>query len=270
MGSNLSLTPRLPEPWIYTTGQQAGQPTPAFYRFILNLLSLAGGSASFSLEQLILLVTATPQASPQIVEQLKLDLATLSALVAAGRPSAEAPNPVLALLYAMPNLAPAIQEVSRRLDQLTAFMAAPPPPSATFAASLSPVAINTVFGGPESGGSANPAFRSLVAADIPALSYISYATAQTLTTPQQAQAQSNMGLGSMATQAANDVDITGGTIEGTEIITAPTLVSRLGTPTAGARSMVSDASVTTFASIVVGLGTNTVPVYADGSNWRIG
>ena len=38
----------------------------------------------------------------------------------------------------------------------------------------------------------------------------------------------------------------------------------------GARSMVSDATTTNFASIVVGGGSNTVPVYSDGTNWRIG
>lgn len=38
----------------------------------------------------------------------------------------------------------------------------------------------------------------------------------------------------------------------------------------GARRMVTDATVTTFASVVAGGGTNIVPVYCDGTNWRIG
>ena len=38
----------------------------------------------------------------------------------------------------------------------------------------------------------------------------------------------------------------------------------------GARSFVSDANATTFASIVAGSGANNVPVYSDGTNWRIG
>lgn len=43
------------------------------------------------------------------------------------------------------------------------------------------------------------------------------------------------------------------------------------TPFAGARSMVSDATSTTFGSVLVGGGTNIVPVYYDGvSHWRIG
>lgn len=36
------------------------------------------------------------------------------------------------------------------------------------------------------------------------------------------------------------------------------------------RAFVTDATVTTFASIVIGGGTNYVPVYSDGTNWRIG
>lgn len=39
---------------------------------------------------------------------------------------------------------------------------------------------------------------------------------------------------------------------------------------AGARRFVTDANATTFASIVAGGGANGVPVYSDGTNWRIG
>ena len=39
---------------------------------------------------------------------------------------------------------------------------------------------------------------------------------------------------------------------------------------AGAKAFVSDATATTFASVVVGGGANKVPVYSDGTNWRIG
>jgi hypothetical protein len=38
----------------------------------------------------------------------------------------------------------------------------------------------------------------------------------------------------------------------------------------GARSFVTDANATTFASIVAGGGSNRVPVYSDGTSWRIG
>lgn len=57
------------------------------------------------------------------------------------------------------------------------------------------------------------------------------------------------------------------------IKTAVKTVATLGaaaTVGASARSYVTDATVTTFGSIVVGGGTNTVPVYCDGTNWKIG
>lgn len=54
---------------------------------------------------------------------------------------------------------------------------------------------------------------------------------------------------------------------------APVLVASLpsaATAGAGARAMVSDATATTFASTVAGGGANTVPVFSDGTNWKIG
>jgi hypothetical protein len=50
------------------------------------------------------------------------------------------------------------------------------------------------------------------------------------------------------------------------------VASLLSAATAGAgtRAFVSDATATTFASIVAGGGSNFVPVYSDGTNWRIG
>lgn len=38
----------------------------------------------------------------------------------------------------------------------------------------------------------------------------------------------------------------------------------------GYRFIVSDANATTFASTVAGGGSNKVPVYSDGTVWRIG
>jgi hypothetical protein len=38
----------------------------------------------------------------------------------------------------------------------------------------------------------------------------------------------------------------------------------------GARAIATDATVTTFGSIVAGGGANHVPVWSDGTNWRIG
>lgn len=47
-------------------------------------------------------------------------------------------------------------------------------------------------------------------------------------------------------------------------------VSTLPTATAGFRAFVSDASSSTFASVPAGGGSTFVPVYFDGTNWRIG
>lgn len=53
---------------------------------------------------------------------------------------------------------------------------------------------------------------------------------------------------------------------------SPFTVSQLpsAASNAGLRAFVSDATATTFASIVAGGGANNVPVYSDGTNWRIG
>lgn len=43
-----------------------------------------------------------------------------------------------------------------------------------------------------------------------------------------------------------------------------------GTAGAGSKAFVTDATATTFASVVAGGGANNVPVYSDGTNWLIG
>lgn len=53
------------------------------------------------------------------------------------------------------------------------------------------------------------------------------------------------------------------------VYTVATLPSA-STSGAGAKAFVSDATATTFASTVVGGGANNVPVYSDGTNWKIG
>ena len=58
-------------------------------------------------------------------------------------------------------------------------------------------------------------------------------------------------------------------------IPAPTIYTVATLPSAaiagvGARAFVSDATATTFASTVAGTGANKVPVYSDGTNWKIG
>jgi len=64
---------------------------------------------------------------------------------------------------------------------------------------------------------------------------------------------------------------TDGAIVGAKL--APVAVASLPsavTAGAGASSFVSDATATTFASVVAGGGANPVPVYSDGTSWRIG
>lgn len=57
------------------------------------------------------------------------------------------------------------------------------------------------------------------------------------------------------------------------IATTSTTVAGLpsaATAGAGARAMVTDATATTFNSIVAGGGANIVPVFSTGADWRIG
>lgn len=80
----------------------------------------------------------------------------------------------------------------------------------------------------------------------------------------------------LARKAAKIVEVnngTSGTYAGTAFTTGAQTVAQLpaaGTAGAGARSFVTDANATTYASVVAGGGANTVPVYCDGTNWRIG
>lgn len=49
-----------------------------------------------------------------------------------------------------------------------------------------------------------------------------------------------------------------------------TVASLPSSPAQGDRRLVTDANATTFASVVAAGGANVVPVYYDGSAWRIG
>jgi hypothetical protein len=60
-----------------------------------------------------------------------------------------------------------------------------------------------------------------------------------------------------------------GYIPALTVYTVATLPSA-ATAGVGARSFVSDATLAVFASTVVGGGANKVPVYSDGTNWKIG
>jgi hypothetical protein len=74
----------------------------------------------------------------------------------------------------------------------------------------------------------------------------------------------------------NQIDnILGQLSSGSGYIPTPTVYTVATLPNAatagvGARAFVSDATATTFASTVAGTGSNKVPVYSDGTNWKIG
>jgi hypothetical protein len=53
------------------------------------------------------------------------------------------------------------------------------------------------------------------------------------------------------------------------VYTVNTLPSASASGT-GYRAFVTDATATTFASTVAGGGANKVPVYSDGTDWKIG
>jgi hypothetical protein len=55
-------------------------------------------------------------------------------------------------------------------------------------------------------------------------------------------------------------------------ITEPTTFAQLPTdwPKEGMRGYITDGSTTTFHATVTGGGANKVPVFYDGSNWRVG
>lgn len=104
--------------------------------------------------------------------------------------------------------------------------------------------------------------------------------------------RSTLGLGTISTQDANSVAISGGAVNGTSVgastpstgkftsvestsyvKSASTLVGSLpsaATVGAGSRYFVADATATTFLSTVAGGGANKVPVVSDGVNWLIG
>jgi hypothetical protein len=63
--------------------------------------------------------------------------------------------------------------------------------------------------------------------------------------------------------------VTSGIIPATTNYTVATLPSA-ATSGAGARSFVTDALGPTFGATVVGAGTVKVPVYSDGTNWKVG
>jgi hypothetical protein len=65
------------------------------------------------------------------------------------------------------------------------------------------------------------------------------------------------------------LDTAGGIIPPTTVYTVATLPSAV-TSGVSARAFVSDALAPAFASTVVAGGATKVPVYSDGTNWKVG
>lgn len=79
-------------------------------------------------------------------------------------------------------------------------------------------------------------------------------------------------IGTASTVTSLTLDDTGLTLNGGLMTTGTLTVATLPAAAShrGARALVSDASVTTFAAIVAGGGSSYAPVYCDGTNWRLG
>ena len=63
--------------------------------------------------------------------------------------------------------------------------------------------------------------------------------------------------------------LTNAYITNTTIYTVATLPTA-STANAGTRTFVSDSTTTTFGATVTGGGSNTVPVYSNGTSWKVG
>lgn len=93
-------------------------------------------------------------------------------------------------------------------------------------------------------------------------------TSATTLTGGVAGAMAATGAVSGSTVAATTT-VAAGTTVATGVVAVGSLPSA-ATAGAGARYMVNNANATTFASIVAAGGANVVPVFSDGTNWRIG
>jgi hypothetical protein len=83
------------------------------------------------------------------------------------------------------------------------------------------------------------------------------------------------GVNKMALDKAGNVVIAGTLTAATSLLTPVTVSALPSAATAGigARAFVTDSTATTTAGIgatVTGSGSNKVPVYSDGTNWKIG
>lgn len=68
------------------------------------------------------------------------------------------------------------------------------------------------------------------------------------------------------------VQVNLGAVVCSSVQTTPVTYAQLPTAVsnAGARAFITDGSTATFAATVVGGGANKVPVYSDGTVWKVG
>ena len=113
--------------------------------------------------------------------------------------------------------------------------------------------------------------------NIPGANLTGTITATTAVLAQEVSQAAQPNIGSVGTLSSL---IVSGNITGqsyisatTAIQTTPVVVGSLpaaATAGAGARAFVSDANDTAFNAVVAGAGANNLPVFSDGTAWRIG
>lgn len=113
---DITLAPRPPSPWIVMSGQQAGQPTPAFYRFIINLLGQSNSTSDLVLILEALTNSRTTSASGGDAGSALTALALSAPPVT---PSNNANDILMALALAAPNA-----EIAQIISQIAALAAA--------------------------------------------------------------------------------------------------------------------------------------------------
>jgi len=124
-----------------------------------------------------------------------------------------------------------------------------------------------------SAGSAVYLYNSHCITPVGTLARISMAGFWTVNDTQYDRANSTLTGTNLATISHFDaVTVVGATVSAT-VRTTPVLFAALpsaATAGAGTRAYVTNSTTTVFAAVVAGGGANSVPVYSDGTSWRVG
>jgi hypothetical protein len=95
-------------------------------------------------------------------------------------------------------------------------------------------------------------------------------TARVVDTMTIVRAQEGTTAQSFASGSRLEVRVTAASVQDSAVQTVVYTVATLPAGVQGSRAMVTDATTTTFASVVAGGGANIVPVVNNGVNWIIG